>query len=90
MGYSETPALTDAEYLKKELVRLNDVIEAQQDRLDRYVEAINSIGANIQWITENVQGIFQMFSNPAFMSQMMGNLTGMISGTANPEGNGNG
>lgn len=72
MSQPETPAITDID-------RLILAQEATQEKLDRQTEAINSLGANVQWIIENVQGIFQMFSNPQFMA----NLPAMMGGAAN-------
>jgi hypothetical protein len=46
-------------------------IEQLDLRLDSHAMAINSIGENVQWLVDNVKGIFQMFSNPAVMSQVM-------------------
>src|ERR1700691_4640110 len=47
MSYAELTAETDIELVQKKL----DFLNARQDRL---VEAVNSIGANMSWIIENV------------------------------------
>jgi hypothetical protein len=59
----EAPVLTDVQQLTAAYNNLSVIVEQQ-------TEAINSLGANVQWIIDNVQGIFQMFQNPAFLSQM--------------------
>jgi hypothetical protein len=59
----EAPAQTDIERV---LANQQLILE----RLDRYAEALNGLGQNVQWMVENVQGIFQMFSNPAFLAQL--------------------
>lgn len=46
------------------------------DRLDQLIEAVNGLGANQQWIVDNVKQIFEMFGSPAFMGQVMGALNG--------------
>jgi hypothetical protein len=65
----ETPAITDID-------RLILAQEETQRKLDVLTDAVNGLGANVQWIIENVQGIFQMFSNPSFMA----NLPAMMGG----------
>jgi hypothetical protein len=50
--------------------------ELQGEKIDRLAEAVNGLGGNIQWIIDNVQGIFQMFGSP----QMMAMLPQMMSG----------
>lgn len=92
MGFPETPD-TDVDYIKRELTRLNDLLEMTnqnfQDRLDRQAKGINDIGLNMDWLVNNVQGIFQMFSNPAMMAQILGTISGgMANGgqAGGPEG----
>lgn len=55
---------------------IRDAISATNERLDRQAAGINAIGENLQWLVQNTQGIFQMFSNPAFISQMSNALMG--------------
>lgn len=80
MSLPEAPVLTDIE-------RLILAQEETQKRLDIQTQAINGLGQNVQWIIDNVQGIFQMFQNPAFManipSMMMGGMNS--GGQAGPE-----
>ena len=71
MSEAEVPVPSDAEQIKNLLIQ-------QNERMDRLVDAVNSLGANQQWMVENVQGIFQMFSTPAFMGQIQGMLGGML------------
>lgn len=49
--------------------------KAVQEKLTVLTDAVNGLGANIQWIIDNVQGIFQMFSSPQFMA-MLPNMMG--------------
>jgi hypothetical protein len=65
VSFPDTPAETDVE----KLVRLQ---EENSARLDALTEAVNGLGQNMQWVIDNAKGVFEMFSNPAFMSQMMG------------------
>lgn len=73
MSQPETPVMTDID-------RLILAQEETQRRLDVQTEALNNLGANVQWIIDNAKGIFEMFSNPAFMGQMMGQMGGMGDG----------
>lgn len=63
MSYAEIVADTDIERLEKKL----DYLYERQNKL---VEAINGLGTNVQWIIDNVQGIFQMFQSPQFMASL--------------------
>lgn len=42
--------------------------------LKEHADALNFLGQNVQWIVDNVQGIFQMFNSPQFASMMPGIL----------------
>lgn len=64
MSFPETPALTDIDKVNQRL----DAIEATQGQL---VQAINSLGSNIQWLIDQAQGIFKVFSSPQFMNQIL-------------------
>ncbi len=74
MSVAEAPADTEAQQILAGQARIEEALTAHAD-------AINGLGKNVQWLVDNVQGIFQMFSNPAMIQQMMGGLMG---------GNGNG
>lgn len=63
MGYSDLVADTEIELLHKKF----DHVYAQQQRL---VEAVNGLGANIQWVIDNSKGIFEMFQSPQFMAAL--------------------
>lgn len=78
--FAEIPAATDAEEIKAGIQICLDQLGAMNDRLDRLTDALNSLGANEQWVVDNVKGIFSMFSNPAFMSQMTNTLMGSLNG----------
>lgn len=84
IGIFERPPQTDVEYIKSELNRLNDAFKYLSDRLDGQANGINAIGENMQWIVQNVQGIFQMFSSPQFMSQMTSMMTGQMTHATGP------
>lgn len=70
MSLPEAPAKTDIQLL-------NEKVDAQGERQEKLIEAVNGLGTNVQWIIDNVQGIFQMFSNPQFLAQ----LPNMMGGT---------
>ena len=63
MSYPEPAADTEA---KQILTKLDE----HGDKLQALTDAVNGLGANVQWVIDNVQGIFQMFSNPQFMSMI--------------------
>jgi hypothetical protein len=67
MSFTDTPIPTEAEQILAKLDQVND-------RLAQLTEAYNGLGENQQWLVDNVKGIFQMFSSPQFMGQMMGAL----------------
>lgn len=75
MSFPETPALTDIDKVNQRL----DAIEAAQGQ---QTQAINSLGANIQWLIDQAQGIFKVFSSPQFMNQI---LSGGIPNVAGPQ-----
>lgn len=60
------------------------------DKQAKQTEAINSLGANVQWLVDNVQGLFQMFSSPHFMAQMQSMLMGGADGSHDPSAEGTG
>lgn len=78
--FAEIPAASDAEEIKQGITLVLNKLDAMNERLDRLVEGFNSLGANQQWMVDNVKGIFTMFSNPAFMSQMTNTLMGSLNG----------
>lgn len=89
----EYPAPTDADEIKQLLRQVLEAQSAIMMRLDNQAIGINSIGENMQWLVQNVQGIFQMFASPQFMSQMsnmlmggMGNGGRQDDSTGTPEG----
>ena len=75
VSQSEYPT-TDAEEIKNGLILINNRLEELTLRLDGQANGINGIGENLQWLVQNVQGIFQMFASPQFMSQMSNMLMG--------------
>jgi hypothetical protein len=78
----EYPVQTDPEAIKRLIQDAILHIQNLEGRLDRHAEGINAIGENMNWLVQNVQGIFQMFASPQFMSQM----TNMLSGVSNAPG----
>lgn len=77
MSLPEAPAETEAKQILANQVAMNE-------RLDQHAAAINAMGANVEWIVDNVKGIFQMFGNPAFMTQM-GSMIGAMPHGGRPE-----
>lgn len=78
MSAPETPVQTEAA----------QILELQRqtlNKLDELIQAVNGLGGNVQWIIDNVQGIFQMFANPAFMAQLPGMMGGMAGGSGDAE-----
>lgn len=73
MSFADLPAETDIERV---IIALDKLAETQQ----KQTEAINALGTSIQWIIDNAQGIFQMFSSPQFMSMISGAMGGGING----------
>jgi hypothetical protein len=71
----EAPATTDIE----RVLQNQDLILA---KLGELTLAVNGLGANQQWLIDNVKGIFQMFSNPQFMAQLPQMMGGMGHGPA--------
>lgn len=83
MSAPETPIETEWQIM---LAKQDQILQQQAALID----ALNGLGANVQWIIDNVQGIFQMFANPAFMAQLPGMMGGMAGGSgdaAEPAGN---
>lgn len=71
---------------------LNSAMADMSARQQQLVESHNKVGANVAWIVSNVQGIFQMFNDPAAMSNIMSLMSPMVGGVINggQEGRGNG
>jgi hypothetical protein len=63
LSIPEAPATTDIERV---LANQERILERQE----ALITAVNSLGVNVQWIIDNVQGVFQMFSNPQFLAQL--------------------
>ena len=76
MSAPEAPAETEAQQI---LAGLRDL----GTRLDRHTDALNNVGVNVQWIIDNVQGLFQMFHNPAFGGLLGNMLSGGMPGMGN-------
>lgn len=81
---------TDTDEIKTRLAGIEEAQTALNTRLDAQASGINAIGANMQWLVDNVQGIFQMFASPAFMSQMTNALMGGLNGGQGNPGPGTG
>lgn len=73
MSAPDVPVETEAQQI---LSKQQEVLDA----IGQLTTAVNGLGANVQWIIDNVQGIFQMFSNPAFMAQLPQMMGGIQSG----------
>jgi phage-related protein len=72
----EAPAETEAQQI---LAGLRDL----GSKLDKHTDALNNVGVNVQWIIDNVQGLFQMFHNPAFGGLLGSMLSGGMPGMGN-------
>lgn len=83
MSYADIPADTEAQQI---LAALDDLSQ----RTTKLTEALNSLGANVQWLVDNCQGIFQMFNSPMFGAMLSGAMSGegMIPGMAELMGTG--
>jgi len=51
------------------------LLEAANARMDKLTDALNTVGANSQWLVDNCKVIFEMFNSPMF-SQMMPVMAG--------------
>lgn len=70
MSYAETPVPSQAD----------QILENQQMILDnqrKIMGALDGLGGNMQWLVDNVKGIFEMFGNPQMMSMMQGMMPDM-------------
>lgn len=75
MSAPEVPATTDIERLIAAQEKVAEALNAQ-------TAAINGLGQNVQWVIDRAQGIFEMFSNPAFMSMLPQMMGGMPDGSS--------
>jgi phage-related protein len=73
MSYAETPVPSQADRIEQELAE----VKANQQKL---IDAFNGVGGNVQWIVDNVKGIFEMFNNPQMLGMMQGMMGGGIPG----------
>lgn len=80
MSYAETPAQTDAERILRALDDLKEELDMISQRQDSHVAAINSMGENITWLCNSLQGLFQMFQSPQMMAQFSSMMGGMLNG----------
>jgi hypothetical protein len=67
----EVPAKTEAAQILDGIAR----IEARQQAT---VEALNKLGANVQWIINGVSPIMEMMGNPQMMSMLPGLMGGAM------------
>lgn len=75
--------------VKTEAQQILDALAAQGERLDKLTEAVNQMGANMQWVIERAGSIFEMFASPQMMAmlpQMMGGAFGAMPGQENHSG----
>lgn len=91
---AEYPALTDVEQIKIHLGAIDRELRGigattgQADiglaeceaRLAQVVQAVNLIGSQVQWLVDNLQGIFGMLGSPQFQAQLLGTMTGQLPG----------
>lgn len=71
MSNADIPVDTDVERILKSNAETHE-------RLQALTDAVNTVGKQQQWMIDQAQGIFQMFSNPAFMGQLPGVLSGGV------------
>jgi hypothetical protein len=76
MSAPDYPLETEAQQILAGQARL-------ETQFTQVIDALNGLGANVQWIIDNVSGIFQMFSSPAMMAQMQAMMGGGQSGGQN-------
>jgi hypothetical protein len=78
---------TDTEEIKQLLRQVLEAQNALNLRLDGQAVGINNMGENLTWLIQNVQGIFQMFASPQFVSQMTNMMMGGLPnvGQSGPE-----
>ena len=86
MGFPERPAETDIEFLKRLNMEFREDVHDLIFLTGKQTEALNALGKNVQWVIDNVQGIFQMFSNPNVINEMMTSAMGMMSGKESQDG----
>jgi hypothetical protein len=84
VSQAEVPAQTDAEQIKQMVRAVAEQITDIENRLGEHANGINSIGANMQWLVDNVKGLFQMFSSPQFLSQISTVMMGQMSNATGP------
>lgn len=80
MSAPATPALTQ---MDEALQMMSEV----KDALKVHADALNALGGNVQWIVDNVQGIFQMFNSPQFASMMPAMLGAAANAAGESDGN---
>lgn len=67
--------------MQQALNELSEIKATQQ----KFADAINGLGANVQWLVDNVQSIFQMFSSPQFGAMLPSILGGAVNGMEAPD-----
>jgi hypothetical protein len=84
----EYPVGTDAEIimarlasLEEQVTRLHTVSALTLDMVSRettgqLTTAVNHVGAQVQWLIDQLQGLFAIVGNPAFKAQILGSITG--------------
>lgn len=78
MSFAEPAAETEAKQILAEL-------KATQEKLAALTDAVNGLGANVQWVIDNATGIFQMFASPQFMSMIPSFMQGGMPNDGQPE-----
>jgi len=76
MSQAAPVAITE---MQQALQKLEQIQATQQ----KHADAINGLGANVQWLVDNVQGIFQMFGSPQFSAMLPSILGSAASGLGN-------
>lgn len=76
MSFADVPADTDAQKIIAGIDVLAHQLTDVENRADQLTQAVNATGAQVQWLIDNLQGIFAVVNSPAFRAQIMGALTG--------------
>lgn len=81
----EQPVPTEAQQILRVLHDIDNELHDITTRLDAHAQGINTIGEQVNWLTENTKGIFAFMSSPMFTSQLMGAVGGLLPGMGVPD-----
>jgi L-2-hydroxyglutarate oxidase LhgO len=78
MSYADIVPDTEAQQILAGIARI-------EERQERLTTAVNDLGAKVQWVIDNVSGIFQMFASPQMMAMLPNMMTGAMSAVQVPQ-----